>query len=221
MFSMAAKWGMRTDPNPCKGVERNQENKRERYLSGPELTRVTTALTELPDQGAANAIRLLLLSGARRGELLKARWDDVDLEAGVWSKPASTTKQEKRHRVPLSDAARRLLSEMQEQVDEDAEWLFPAPRKPGPRTDLDDAWAALRGLAKVPDLRLHDLRHSYASVLASQGLSLPIIGALLGHASPTTTARYAHLLDDPLRRATEMASAVITGKPSAKVVGLK
>jgi integrase len=220
MFSLAIRWGLRTD-NPCKGIERNQENKRQRYLSGPELTRLTGALSELPDQGAANAIRLLLLTGARRGELLAARWRDIDLNAGVWTKPASTTKQARLHRVPLSEAAVRLLAGMREQAGGDAEWVFPASRTLGHRTDIREAWEALRAAADIPEVRVHDLRHSYASVLASQGLSLPIIGALLGHASPTTTHRYAHLLDDPLRRATEAASAVITGKPSAEVVPLK
>jgi integrase len=221
MFSMAARWGLRTEPNPCKGVERNQEHKRQRYLSGPELTRVTDTLAQLRDQGAANAIRLLLLTGARRGELLAARWSDFDLGTGVWTKPGATTKQKTAHRVPLSAAAKTLLTEMRQECAEDSDWLFPAPRKSGPRTDIDDAWEALRDAAGIPDVRLHDLRHSFASVLASQGLSLPIIGALLGHSTPATTARYAHLLDDPLRQATEAASAVITGKPSAEVVRLK
>jgi integrase len=216
MFSMAIVWGLR-ETNPCKGIERNQEHKRQRYLTGPELARVTDALAELRDPGAANAIRLLLLTGARRGELLAARWVDIDIEAGVWVKPGSTTKQRTTHRIPLSEAACRLLAEMRKQTDS-SEWVFPAPSKSGHRTDLDDAWAALRKTAGIPDVRLHDCRHSFASILASQGLSLPVIGALLGHTTPAMTARYAHLLDDPLRRATEQAAAIITGKPSAKVV---
>jgi len=219
MFSMAIKWRMRMD-NPCKGIERNAENKRRRYLSPAELGRVTAALDGLRDQGAANAIRLLLLTGARRGELLAAHWRDVDLDAGVWTKPASTTKQATTHSVPLSDAARRLLARMRQEAGDDAEWLFPAPAKAGPRTDIDDAWNALREAAAIADVRLHDCRHSFASVLASQGLSLPIIGALLGHASPTTTARYTHLFDDPLRAATERASAIITGTAPAEIVPL-
>jgi integrase len=220
MFNLAIRWGLRAD-NPAKGIERNQEHKRERYLTGAELTRVTAALTRLRDRNAANAIRLLLLTGARRGELLAARWRDIDIDAGVWTKPAGTTKQKTIHRVPLSEAAVRLLAGMREQAVDDAEWLFPASLKGGHRTDVREAWDALRLAADIPDVRLHDLRHSFAAVLASQGLSLPIIGALLGHSSPTTTARYSHLLDDPLRRATELASAVITGKPAAKVVPLK
>jgi integrase len=220
MFTMAIRWGMRTD-NPCKGVERNQESKRQRYLSGAEMGRVAAALAELRDQGAANAIRLLLLTGARRGELLAARWADIDTEAGVWIKPAATTKQKAEHRVPLSEAACRLLGEMRQNAGDEAEWIFPAPIKAGHRTDIWEAWETLRRAADIPDVRTHDLRHSFASVLASQGNSLPIIGALLGHTTAATTHRYAHLLDDPLRRATEAASAVITGKPGAKIVGLK
>jgi integrase len=219
MFSLAIRWGWRVD-NPCKGVERNQEEKRERYLSGTELARLSAALAELRDQGAANAVRLLLLTGARRGELLAAKWPDIDLEAGVWSKPATTTKQKKRHPVPLSGAACRLLAEMREQADDEAQWLFPA-RGGGHRPHVNQAWIALRKSAKLPGVRLHDLRHTYASVLASAGLSLPIIGALLGHSTPVTTHRYAHLFDDPLRAATERASAIITGEPSAEVVSFK
>jgi integrase len=218
MLATAIKWGLRAD-NPCRGVERNREIGRQRYLTGPELARVTNALAALRDQGAANAIRLLLLTGCRRGELLAARWGDVDIEAGIWVKPGATTKQGTTHRVPLSEAACRLLAKMKE--DARSEWLFPAPHKVGHRTDITDAWAALRKAANIPGVRLHDLRHTYASVLASAGLSLPIIGALLGHTTPQTTHRYAHLLDDPLRRATEQAAAIITGKPAAKVVSLK
>jgi integrase len=218
MFSLAIKWGWREGSNPAKGVERNAEHKRHRYLTGAELGRLTAALAALPDQGAANAVRLLLLTGARRGELLAARWADLDLEAGVWTKPGNTTKQRTVHRVPLSAAAVQLLAAMKAQAD--SEWLFPGRATPH-RLDLDDAWGVLRKAAGIPDAHLHDLRHTYASVLASSGLSLPVIGALLGHVNTQTTSRYAHLLDDPLRAATERASAVITGKSTAEVVPLK
>ena len=216
MFSMAIRWRMRTD-NPVRGVERNQEHKRHRYMTGAELARLTTALAELRDQGAANAVRLLLLTGARRGELLAARWADIDLDAGVWSKPAATTKTKVLHRVPLSKAACQLLAEMRKR--DAGEWLFPA-RQGGHRTDIKDAWEVLRKAADIPDVRTHDLRHTYASVLASSGLSLPIIGQLLGHTTAQTTLRYSHLLDDPLRAATERASAIITGAGSAEIVPL-
>ena len=220
LFSLAVRWGMRTD-NPVRGIERNQEGKRERYLSGDELGRLSHALAELPDRGAANAVRLLLLTGARRGELLAARWSDFDLEVGAWTKPASTTKQSKLHRVPLSEAACELLADMRK-ADPDGVYLFPPLNgRTAHRRDLDRAWRIVRTAAGIPDVRVHDLRHSYASVLASAGLSLPIIGSLLGHATPTTTARYAHLVDEALRDATEKAAHVITSASRPKLVRVK
>jgi integrase len=210
MVSLAVRWGWRSD-NPCKGVERNQENRRHRYLTHTEIARLSQALAVLRDQSAANAVRLLLLTGARQGELLAARWADIDLEAKIWAKPASTTKQATLHRVPLSEAACRLLAEMRKQVGDDAEWVFPA-RGGGHRPHVNEAWIKARKAAKLDGLHLHDLRHTFASTLASAGLSLPVIGALLGHSTPVTTHRYAHLFDDPLRAATERASAIIAGK---------
>jgi integrase len=183
MFSLAIRWGWRSD-NPCRGIERNQEHQRHRYLSGAELVRLTKALAELRDLEAANAVRLLLLTGARRGELLAARWADIDLEAGIWTKPGATTKQKTLHRVPLSAPARQLLAEMRDKAADDAEWLFPAPRKNGHRTDIDDAWDALRIAAAIPDVRTHDLRHTYASTLVSSGRSLPINFRSLGRNRP-------------------------------------
>jgi len=221
MFSLAMRWGMRAD-NPCKGVERNQEHKRTRYLTGPELARLSAALAELADQAAGNAVRLLLLTGARRGELLAAKWKDFDLQrrAPVWTKPGATTKQKTEHRVPLSAAARQLLVEMRAQAD-DSGYLFPA-RGGGHRPHINEAWIRLRKAAKLPGVRLHDLRHSFASIAASSGLSLPVIGALLGHTTPVTTARYAHLFDDPLREATERVGAIIAGSDdTADIVHLR
>ena len=114
MFSLAVRWGMR-ETNPTRGLERNREYGRRRYLSADELVRLTKALAEHPDKQAADVIRLLLLTGARRGEVLAMRWADVDLTEGTWSKPASSTKQREAHEVPLSAPARQLLSEIREQ----------------------------------------------------------------------------------------------------------
>jgi integrase len=220
MFSLAIRWQMRTD-NPAKGVERNQEQPRHRYLSGDELRRLTEALAAHSSQAAANAVRLLLLTGARRGEVLGATWDQFDLTEGVWTKPSSHTKQKREHRVPLSAPARQLLAEMRRDAEERAEekkrdpspYVFPARGGiAGPMTEIKKSWAALCKAAKIEGVRIHDLRHSYASMLASAGLSLPIIGALLGHTQTQTTARYAHLFDDPLRAATERVGAIVTGK---------
>lgn len=218
MFNLAIKWGW-CAKNPAVGVERNQEQKRHRYLSADELIRLTEALAAHHDQQAANMFRLLLLTGARRGEVQSMRWADLDLEAAVWTKPGAMTKQKTLHRVPISEAACALLRSLREAAPNDAEFVF-AGRGGGHRVELKKAWAAFRKQANLGDARIHDLRHTYASVLASAGLSLPVIGALLGHSQPATTARYAHLLDDPLRAATERASAIITGKPSALIVEL-
>jgi integrase len=226
MFSLAVRWELRSD-NPASGIERNHEEPRHRYLSGDEMRRLTEALATHPNQAAANSIRLLLLTGARRAEVLAATWDQFDLEGGIWTKPSSHTKQKKEHRVPLSAPARQLLAEIRENqrrgIGGDRElppFVFPA-QKPaskgkGHMVELKGAWAAICKAADLPRVRVHDLRHSYASILVSAGLSLPVIGALLGHTQPGTTARYAHLFDDPLRAATERVGAIITGNGDGK-----
>jgi integrase len=223
MFSLAVRWGMRSD-NPCRNIERNYEGKRRRYLSGDELERLTKALAEHPDKQAADIIRLLLLTGCRRGEALSMRWADVDLTNAVWSKPGSTTKQRSDHIVPLSAPARQLLSDIAEQTGKRhalPTFVFPSALSgSGHRTHVKRDWRQLCRAAGITGLRVHDLRHSFASQLASGGASLPLIGALLGHATPTTTARYAHLFDDPQRAATERVGAIIeaAGKASGENV---
>jgi integrase len=219
IFSLAIGWEMRVD-NPCRGVEKNAENRRERYLTVPELQRLMTALAEHPYQSSACAVRLLLLTGARRNEVLSATWDQFNLTEGVWVKPAAYTKQGKLHRVPLSAAARELLTEMYAKSDGAA--LFPGRRGGEQQRSLRTFWAAICRKADIKGARLHDLRHTYASYLASAGLSLPVIGALLGHTQAATTQRYSHLLDDPLRAATERVGAIVNaaGKPSVGVVRL-
>src|SRR5205823_5777431 len=162
---------------------------RNRYLAGDELRRLTDALATHPNQDAANAIRLLLLTGARRGEVLGASWDQFELKEGVWTKPSSHTKQKREHRVPLSAPTRQLLAEMRAKAEQRSEetgrlpspYVFPARTGGGPMVEIKTAWTALCKAAGLDGVRLHDLRHTYASVLASAGLSLPVIGALLGH----------------------------------------
>ena len=215
MMSLAIKWEMRAD-NPAKGIEKAPEEKRERYLTPAEIGRLGEALAAHRERASANAIRFLLLTGARRGETLAAKWSDIDLEAGIWTKPAATTKSKKMHRVPLSAPARTLLAELAERAQaarrrgDPAEYVFEGIDGK-PLTDLKKTWRTACEAAGIEGVRVHDLRHSYASILASAGLSLPIIGQLLGHTQTATTARYAHLLDDPLRMATERAGAVISG----------
>jgi integrase len=258
MLSLAVKWEYRTD-NPARGIERAPEEKRERYLSPAEIERLAGVLLTHKERTTANAIRLLLLTGARRGETLGARWSEFDLQEGVWVKPSAHTKTAKLHRVPLSAPALLLLSEMKAEAErhlaaentelakkkkplKQLEFVFPG-LDGQPLKEPKRAWLSIcrqAGLAlQVPKLdakgkpltdkegqpvmvwqptvRLHDLRHTYASILASAGLSLPIIGRLLGHTQAATTQRYAHLMDDPLRAATERVGALVSGHRSSPV----
>jgi integrase len=209
LFTLSITWGWRTT-NPCAGVERNEENHRDRYLADDELPRFLAALDRIQDRQAADVIRLLLYTGARRGETLQARWDDIDLKRKTWSKPGATTKRKTTHHVPLSDEACRLLARIKAGSPARAEYVFPA--NGGHRKDVREAFEQLCRLAGIEGFRLHDLRHSYASVLINSGLGLPVIGGLLGHTTPATTARYAHLQDKMLREAAERAAATISGE---------
>jgi integrase len=220
MLNLAVRWEMRTD-NPTRGVERSPEQKRERFMTPAEIGRLGEVLATHPERTSANAVRMLLLTGARRGETLAARWQDVDLSSGIWAKPAATTKTAKLHRVPLSAPALLLLAEMKAQADlengrrardklDPIPWLFPGQHG-NALGNVKHFWQSVCQKAGLQGVRVHDLRHTFASVLASSGLSLPIIGALLGHSQSSTTHRYAHLMDDPLRAATERAGAIISG----------
>jgi integrase len=221
MFALSIRWGMR-ERNPCRGIEKNTEYGRRRYLSPDELVRLTTALAKHPDKQAADILRLLLLTGARRGEVLAMRWADVDLTEGIWSKPPSSTKQKEHHQAPLSAPARLLLSEIRKRHAREhpkrplPEFVFPSHSSAGHVVEIKKPWRHVTKAAAITGLRVHDLRHSFASQLASGGASLPLIGALLGHSNPSTTARYSHLFDDPQRAAVERVGSVITaaGKPA-------
>jgi integrase len=215
MFNMAMKWEWRGS-NPAKGIQKNPENKRERFLSPKEISSLTSAIVDYaanndrPQEAlrSTDAIRLIVLTGARKGEVLSARWEQFDLDAGVWVKPSAHTKQKKDHRVPLSPAALSLMQEIKSRGEHPSGFVFPARAgNSGHLTEIKRAWYEIRSAAGLDDVRIHDLRHTYASILASGGMSLPIIGALLGHTQPATTARYAHLYDDPLRAATERVAA--------------
>ena len=238
MLTLAIKWEMRTD-NPARGIERAPEHKRERYLTPAEIGRLSEALLGLKEKASADAIRLLLLTGARKSEVLKASWSEFNLTDGVWVKPSAHVKTKKDHRVPLSGPARVLLAEMRAEADKEigrggkTDLLFEG-MDGKPLSDIRMSWAAVcqaAGLGKLvdakdkagkpvkvweADTRLHDLRHTYASILVSSGLSLPIIGQLLGHTQAQTTHRYAHLMDDPLREATERVGAVVMGVKAAE-----
>jgi len=213
MFALAIKLGWRTD-NPVVGVERNEETERQRYLSDKEMTRLAAALAAYRDQEAADAIRLLLLTGARKNELLSATWPQFDLEAAVWSKPASAMKGRRPHTVPLSPMALDLLKAMRAKAR--GVYLFPSPVKEGPRPDIKHNWRQIREAAGIPDVRPHDLRHSFASLLVSSGETLHMVGTLLGHSEAEMARRYSHLAIEPQRNAVAKVGAAFSEAASKK-----
>ena len=217
IFALAIKLKMRPDhDNPARdgSIERNAEEKRKRYLKPEELVRLTEALAAHSDQREADVVRLLLLTGARLGEVLNMRWDQLGLDAGVWTKPASTTKQKADHEVTLSAAAVKILSEIEGNDD----YVFPSHTGLPRADDFKRPWSKLKRAAGIQGVRLHDLRHSAASYLVSSGHSLPMIGSILGHSNVATTSRYAHLMQDPQRAAVNALADIVTGKPSADLV---
>ncbi len=202
MFNLAIQWGWRTD-NPVSGVHKHKEHKRTRWLQEDELKRLTKVLDAYHNQSMSNIIRLLLLTGARKHEILESTWDQFDLKKGVWTKKAHTTKQRELDHTPLSPTALDILKKM-EQVKTDSPYLFPGRVKGQHLKEPKKAWATIRKRAELEDFTIHDLRHTYASHLVSSGLSLSIVGKLLGHTQASTTQRYAHLADEPLREATNL-----------------
>jgi integrase len=208
--------------NPCKGIKHNREEAKERFFSQAELSAISDALARYSGGVSADCVRLIMLSGCRPIEAMKAEWEEFDKEPGYWIKPTAHTKQRKVHKLPLTPAAIELIERLRKH--RKGKWVFPGDKPGAHLTVLSRVWRFIRketGLGK--DARLYDLRHTFASVGAGGGLSLPIIGRLLGHTQPRTTQRYAHLADDPLREAAERIGRVITGvgKPGAPVVPLR
>jgi len=229
MFTKAMEWNV-CEQNPAKGVERFPEQKRQRWLTVEEIGRLDKALSAYSDQNAANAIRLLLLTGAREGEVLNAAWEQFDLARGTWTKPSENTKQKRAEYIPLSDSALAILKKMRKKQTTGA--IFPGAAGEY-RVTLRRPWVQVckaAGLVTVeeyngkrrmlkkyrPTLRLHDLRHTYASQLASSGVSLHILGKLLGHSQPSTTARYAHLSDEAQRSATNKFGSIFKSATAGK-----
>lgn len=211
-FTTARRWGM-ASTNPVSGVELSPEERRERYLTDAEVNRFLAALDRRGDNPVTLAMRFLLFTGARSGEVFKASWEQFDLSSGVWTKPSAHTKQRRLHRVPLSDVAIDVLVRAQDH--RVGEVVFPN-RFGKPLTTIKKTFASVCKEAELANFRVHDLRHSYASVLAGEGLSLPIIGRLLGHTQVATTSRYSHLADEPLRVATNLAGRRVLKHGTAK-----
>jgi integrase len=214
IFSFGIERGLCTD-NPARGVRKAPVRKVERFLSEEEIARLTEALdAEALRSGnpyPSAAIKLLLLTGCRRGEIVNLRWEHVDFERECLRLPDSKTGAKI---VYLNAPARALLQELPHMADNPR--VIPGMRADSGSAAIDNGWSRVRTAAELADVRLHDLRHSFASVGAAGGLSLPIIGALLGHRHATTTARYAHLSADPLRAANNAVGARIAAAMSRK-----
>jgi integrase len=212
-------WRNAAQGNPCKGIERNHEEGRERFFSQAELAAISDALNNYPG-AAADCVRLIMLTGCRPAEAMNAQWSEFDRELGYWIKPSAHTKQRRVHRLPLSPPALELIDRLRK--GRSGEYVFPGDIAGEPLKALHHVWRFVRNETGLQDARVYDLRHTFASVGAGGGLGLPVIGKLLGHTQARTTQRYAHLADDPVREAAEKIGSVIAGagKPGAEVVEL-
>jgi integrase len=220
-----APWRDQAQGNPCKGVERNPEDPKERFLSPAEIAAAVEGLDAYGRTSAADCIRLILLTGCRPKEAMLAMWEQFDVQPGFWIKPSAHTKQRKKHNLPLSAPALQLIADIRARRGDVAanDYVFPGQRGAGqPLKQLRTCWDAVCKRAKLTDVRIYDLRHTFGSTGAGGGLSLPLIGKLLGHTQARTTMRYAHLADDPLREAAErVAGAISKAGQGGKVVRLR
>ncbi len=203
MFTLAEIWGLRPDgSNPCRHVKRYKESKRERFLSPEETERLGEVLAKAESEmpSAVAAFRLLLLTGCRLSEIQFLRWEYVR-EDCIDLPDAKTGGRI----VPLGPEARAVLAALPRE--EDNPWVIRGKLPGSHITDLQRPWRRIRARAQLEDVRIHDLRHSYASRALALGESLTMIGKLLGHTQVQTTARYAHLARDSIQN----AAARITG----------
>ena len=218
VFEFAVARGMRSD-NPFRRIKRAASPERDRILSPAELARLGEALAtaEAVDMAwqAVAAVRLLALTGCRRDEVLRLRWEHVDLAAGRLLLPDSKTGRSVR---PLAAPALALLAELSERS-AGSPWVLPSSRNAGPYIGLQKQWSRIRQLAGLDGVRLHDLRHNMASTAVAGGDSLFIIGKMLGHRKARSTERYAHLADDPVRAVADRAANRIAAALMGGAVG--
>ena len=208
MFNLAEVWGLRPDgSNPCRHVEKFREHKRERMLSADELARLGDSLAAFEGSPyAVAAIKLLVFTGARLGEVRGLRWAWIDFERGEARLPDSKTGAKTLHLPPPALAVLADLPRLGNNPH-----VIVGQKAGAPLSDIQTPWQAIRSAAGLDDVRLHDLRHAFASVAASSGMGLPIIGKMLGHTQAATTHRYAHLASDPVKA----AAAAVAGKIAA------
>jgi integrase len=201
--------------NPTKNVKPSKGKSPGRFLTTDEWCRLGEAMRSYGGDVGANifvdAINLLALTGCRRSEITRLRWSEVDLEAGLLRLEHSKTGP---RAVPLGDQAIRLIADIKQTASSD--WVFPSSRGRGPIVGIQKIWNEIRIRADLPTVRLHDLRHSFASQAINGGASLYLTGAILGHRQSSTTQRYAHLQSDPVR-----SLATITAESVAQMLNRK
>ena len=197
MLTKAEGWGLRPlNTNPCARIERFPEKARERMLSASELAALSVAIDEYPSPIVRAALKLLVFSGARLREILTLKWTMVNFERGEARLQDSKTGQKTIHLPPPAIA---ILSELPREAGNP--YVLPGQKANSHLVNLEKPWRAIRAKAGLDDVRLHDLRHGFASIAVSSGMALPIIGKLLGHTQSATTQRYAHISADPLKLA--------------------
>lgn len=204
-FELGRRWNIPgAETNPVRGVPRKKfDNARERYLSAAEAKRLLEACQRSYNPQLKAIVSLLLYTGARKSELLQAKWEHVDMERRSWLIPDSKTG--KARRIPLSGPAVQVIENLIEIPG--CPWLLPNPETLKPYSTIKRAWATARTEAKLPGLRIHDLRHSAASFMINSGVDLFAVGRILGHADHQSTMRYAHLANDTLMAAVEAGAA--------------
>lgn len=212
IFAFGVDQGLLLD-NPVRGVRLTPGKPKNRFLSEVELQRLGLTLATMEQEGChpfpVAVIRLLALTGARRNEITALKWSEVDFDNSMLRLRTSKTGAKT---IPLAPPAKEILIGLPRM--EGASFLFPAASGGGHIQNVGRVWSTIRGRADLKDVRLHDLRHTFASFGAARGFGLPVIGALLGHHQMSTTQRYAHLADDPVRAAADRIGGTIAAAMS-------